>query len=197
MWIETIPYEEVGDDLRAIYDWQAMALGKPTEMTLVGSSYPRLAATRLDRYAASERCPSNLTKHQRNLISLVTSSLNSVTYCMSQATIRLRKAGFDNNQIVALANNPDVLDLPPADHELIRYTTRLTRSPDSVTQEDIERLRSHGFTDLDILDANSQCAHVNYVNRVSRGLGITHAVDHDSPAYSAIPEDRSTEAPND
>jgi uncharacterized peroxidase-related enzyme len=111
--------------------------------------------------------------------------------------IRLRKAWFDNNQIVALANNPDVLDLPPADHELIRYTTRLTRSPDSVTQEDIERLRSHGFTDLDILDANSQCAHVNYVNRVSRGLGITHAVDHDSPAYSAIPEDRSTEAPND
>ncbi len=197
MWIETIPYEDADDELRAVYDRQARALGKPTEMTLVGSLYPRLVAARLDLYVASERCPSNLTKHQRNLISFVTSSLNNVTYCMSQATIKLRETGFDNDQIVALASDPDSLELSPADRELVRYTTKLTRSPGSVTEDDIKRLRSHGFSDLDILDANSQCAHLNYVNRVSRGLGITHAVDPDFPAYSAIPEDCSAETTDD
>ncbi len=194
MWIKTIPYEEADDELRAVYDRQARALGKPTETTMVGSLYPRLAATRLDLYAVSERCPSNLTKHQRNLISFVTSALNDVTYCSSQATIKLRETGLDNDQIITLANDPDSLDLSPADRELVRYTTKLTRAPGSVVEEDIERLRSQGFTDLDILDANSQCAHLNYVNRVSRGLGITHAVDPDFPAYLAIPEERPADA---
>lgn len=197
MWIKAVPYEEADDELRAVYDRQARALGKPTETTMAGSLYPRLAAVRLDLYAASERCPSNLTKHQRNLISFVTSALNNVTYCSSQATIKLRETGFDNSQITALANNPDGLGLSPADRELVRYTTILTRTPGSVTEDDIERLRSQGFTDLDIVDANSQCAHLNYVNRVTRGLGITHAVDPDFPAYDAIPEERSAEDQGD
>ncbi len=197
MWIKTIPYEEADDELRAVYDRQVKALGEPTETTLVGSLYPRLAATRLDLYAASERCPSNLTAHQRNLISFVTSSLNNVTYCASQVTIKLRETGFENDQIVALADNPDSLDISPADRELVRYTTKLTRSPGSVTEADIEALRSHGFSDLDILDANSQCSHLNYINRVTIGLGITHAVDPEFPAYSAIPEDRPTVTPSD
>lgn len=197
MWIETVPYEEAGDELRAVYDRQAKALGKPTETTMAGSLYPPLAAVRLDLYAASERCPSNLTKHQRNLISFVTSSLNHVTYCASQATIKLRETGFDNDEITLLADNPDSLDMSPADRELVRYATKLTKSPGSVTEEDIDALRSQGFGDLDIIDANSQCAHLNYTNRVTRGLGITHAVDPDFPAYSAIPEDRPAEAPGD
>jgi len=193
MWIKTIPYEDADDELKAVYDRQARALGKPTKTTLLGSLYPRLAATRLDLYAASERCPSNLTPHQRNLISFVTSSLNSVDYCASQATIKLRETGFNNDQIIVLASHPDELDMSPADRELVRYTTKLTRSPGSVTEDDIERLRAQGFTDLDILDANSQCAHLNYINRVTRGLGITEPVDPEFPAYSAIPEERSPE----
>jgi hypothetical protein len=33
-------------------------------------------------------------------------------------------------------------------------------------------LRQAGFDDLDILDANNQCAHLNYTNRVANGLGL-------------------------
>jgi uncharacterized peroxidase-related enzyme len=197
MWIKTIPYEDADDELRAVYDRQARALGEPTKTTLLGSLYPRLAATRLDLYAASEQCPSNLTPHQRNLISFVTSSLNSVDYCASQATIKLRETGFDNGQIITLANHPDELNMPPADRELVRYATKLTRAPGSITEDDIERLRAQGFTDLDILDANSQCAHLNYINRVTRGLGITDPVDPEFPAYAAIPEAGLPEVQND
>jgi uncharacterized peroxidase-related enzyme len=189
MWISTVPYAEAEGELRATYDRQVSALGEPTEMTLVGSLYPRLVATRLDLYAVSERCPSRLTPHQRNLISFVTSALNGTVYCMSQVTIKLRETGFSNDQIALLANDPSRVDMPPADHELVRYTTKLTKDPNSVTEADIERLRSRGFDDLDILDANSQCAHLNYINRVVCGLGIKNVVDPDFPAYAVIPED--------
>ena len=194
MWISTVPYAESEGELKASYDRQTSALGEPTQMTLVGSLYPPLVATRLDLYAVTERCPSKLTPHQRNLISFVTSALNGTVYCMSQVSIKLRETGFSNDQIAALVADPTAVDMPPADAELVRYTVKLTSDPASVTEADIERLRSYGFDDLDILDANSQCAHLNYINRVVCGLGIKDVVDPDFPAYAAIPEDASAGA---
>ena len=41
-----------------------------------------------------------------------------------------------------------------------------------MTEADINALRAQGFDDLDILDANNQCAHLNYTNRVANGLGL-------------------------
>ena len=189
MWISTVPYPEAKGELKAAYDRQAAALGEPTDMTLVGSLYPALVATRLDLYAVTERCPSKLTPHQRNLISFVTSALNETAYCMSQVSVKLRETGFSNDQIAALIDDPTAVDMPPADAELVRYTVKLTKNPNSVTEADIEQLRSYGFDDLDILDANSQCAHLNYVNRVVCGLGIKDVVDPDFPAYAAIPQE--------
>jgi uncharacterized peroxidase-related enzyme len=190
MWIETVPYGEAAGELKEAYDRQARALGEPTEMTLAGSLHPPLVAARLDLYAATERCPSKITPHQRNLISYVTSALNNTPYCMSQVTIKLRQTGLDDKRIVALGTDPEAfaLDLPPADAALVRYTVKLTKRPGEMTEADIAALRAVGFDDLDIVDANAQCAHLNYVNRVSNGLGIHTIVDPDFPAYSAIPE---------
>jgi len=190
MWISTIPYEEAEGELREQYERQARALGSPTEMTMAGSLHPAVVAARLDLYAATERCPSRLTPHQRNLISFVTSAINSTVHCMSQVTVKLRETGLDDSDIAALAADPDAfeeLDLDAADAAVVRYAVKLTREPGAVGSADIDDLRKAGFDDLDILDANAQCAHLNYVNRVAMGLGIHSVVDPDFPAYDAIP----------
>lgn len=189
MWIETVPYGEATGELKVAYERQARALGEPTEMTLAGSLHPPLVAARLDLYAATERCPSAISAHQRNLISYVTSALNRTPYCMSQVTIKLRMTGLDDDDIVALGTDPMsfAAGLAPADAELVRYTVKLTKDPGGITAADLDALRAVGFSDLDIVDANAQCAHLNYVNRVANGLGIHTVVDPDFPAYSAIP----------
>jgi len=192
MWISTVPYEDATGELKASYDRQASALGEPTEMTMVGSLYPRIVAARLELYAATERCPSKLTPQQRALVAFVTSALNDTVHCMSQISIKLRETGLDNNQITRLVRDPLEVELAPADAELVRYTAKLTTAPGSVTEADIGRLRAVGFEDLDILDINSQCAHLNYVNRVVNGLGIRHSVDPDFPAFDAVPDDAPT-----
>jgi uncharacterized peroxidase-related enzyme len=188
MWIASIPFDQSDGDLRSHYERQARALGEPTEMTMAGSLHPPLVGARLDLYAATERCPSRLTPGQRNLISFVTSALNGTIHCMSQVTIKLRETGFSNEQIRALAADPLGVELPAAEAALVAYAVKLTRDPAAVTEADIEALRAEGFDDLDILDANAQCAHLNYVNRVAMGLGIHSVVDPDFPAYSAIPD---------
>src|SRR5437868_204569 len=142
VWIRTVPYSEATGELAAAYERQARALGEPTEMTLAGSLHPPLVSARLDLYAATEKCPSRLTPHQRNLISYVTSALNATPYCMSQVTIKLRQTGFTDEEIVALGTDPLAVAerLPPADAALVRHTVKLTKEPGGITADDIDAL---------------------------------------------------------
>jgi uncharacterized peroxidase-related enzyme len=188
MWISFVPAEAAEGPLRESYDRQAKALGEPTEVTLAGSLHPPLVAARLDLYAATERCPSSLTAHQRNLISFVTSALNNTPHCMSQVTIKLRETGMRDDEIATLAADPAAVELPAADRAVVDYAAKLTTDPGSMTRADVDALRAAGFDDLAILDINAQCAHLNYVNRVANGLGIHTIVDPDFPAYAAIPD---------
>jgi uncharacterized peroxidase-related enzyme len=192
MWISFVPYDEADGPLRDSYDRQAKALGEPTELTLAGSLHPDLVEARLDLYAATERCPSSLTPHQRNLISFVTSALNGTPYCMSQVSIKLRQTGLSSAEIAALAADHSSVELPAADRAVVDYAAKLTKEPSTMTEADVDALRKVGFDDLAILDVNAQCAHLNYVNRVANGLGIHTIVDPDFPAYAAIPDSAVT-----
>ena len=104
---------------------------------MAGSLHPALVAARLDLYAATEKCPSRLTPHQRNLVSFVTSAINGTVHCMSQVTIKLRQTGLDDEAIAKLAADPDCFEslaLEPADAAVVRYAVKLTRSPGSITR---------------------------------------------------------------
>jgi uncharacterized peroxidase-related enzyme len=192
MWISFVPADQADGPLRDSYERQSKVLGEPTELTLAGSLYPPLVEARLDLYAATERCPSSLSAHQRNLISFVTSAINGTPYCMSQVTIKLGETGLSAADIEALAVDHTTVELPPADRAVVDYAAKLTSAPATVTRDDVDALRAAGFDDLAILDINAQCAHLNYVNRVANGLGIHTIVDPDFPAYAAIPDSTVT-----
>jgi uncharacterized peroxidase-related enzyme len=63
-------------------------------------------------------------------------------------------------------------DLPTRLSALCSYALKLTRAPSTMSREDLERLRAHGLTDRDIVDANQVVAYFNYVNRIADGLGV-------------------------
>jgi uncharacterized peroxidase-related enzyme len=197
MWISFVPAEDAQGSLRTSYDRQAKALGEPTELTMAGFLHPPLVEARLDLYAATERCPSTLTPHQRNLISFVTSAINGTPYCMSQVTIKLRETGLTDEEIATLATDPTAVELSGPDRAVVDYAVKLTRDPGAMAEADVDALRRAGFDDLAILDANAQCAHLNYVNRVANGLGIHTIVDPDFPAYAAIPHNASGALPDE
>jgi len=166
-WIETIPPEQASGRLAEAYGWQAHKLGRPTEFTQLGSLDAEVVYARLVLYRASENVPSRLTAGQRTLISYLTSVLNATPHCASLARPQLHDA-----QVVDALDRRDYASLPPSDAALARYVEKLTLRPGEMCQDDISALRAHGFGDLDILDANNQCAHLNYTNRVANGLGL-------------------------
>jgi uncharacterized peroxidase-related enzyme len=175
-WIRTVDPEDARGRLAEAYAWQASKLGRPTEFTQLGSLDAEVVHARLILYRASENVPSRLTPTQRLLISYLTSILNATPHCASLARTQLCSISGAAALLDAL-DRREYAVLSAADAALAHYVEKLTLRPGEIVVDDIEALRAVGFDDLDILDANNQCAHLNYTNRVANGLGLlTEAV---------------------
>jgi uncharacterized peroxidase-related enzyme len=181
-WIRTIDPDDAEGRLADAYGWQSKKLGRPTEFTQLGSLDPEVVHARLLLYRASENVPSALTPEQRTLIGHLTSVLNATPHCASLSRPRLPAAMVD------ALERQDYAALAPADAALARYTHKLTLAPGTVTQADVDALRAAGFGDLEILDANNQCAHLNYTNRVANGLGLLHEAVTDERTLDRVPQ---------
>ncbi len=186
-WIRTIDPAAATGRLAEAYRWQAAKLGHPTEFTQLGSLDAEIVHARLALYRASENVPSALTARQRFLISYLTSILNATPHCASLARtqIGLLEGG---PELAALLDRGDYDALAPEDAALARYVRTLTLAPGQVTEGDISGLRAAGFEDLEILDANNQCAHLNYTNRVANGLGLLHEAAPGERSLDRIPQ---------
>jgi len=62
--------------------------------------------------------------------------------------------------------------LAPPLRALRDFAVQLTLSPAEIGLADVERLRSHGFSDAAIHDAIQVASYFNYVNRVADGVGV-------------------------
>ncbi|MEI2608777.1 MAG: hypothetical protein V9G20_09120 [Candidatus Promineifilaceae bacterium] len=62
--------------------------------------------------------------------------------------------------------------LAPAHMALCIYADKLTRTPATVTEADVDNLRQHGFSDRAIHDATQIISYFNYINRIADGLDV-------------------------
>lgn len=53
------------------------------------------------------------------------------------------------------------------------YAEKLTLSPGTMAQADVEALKAEGIDDGQVLEANQIIGYFNYVNRCLNGLGVT------------------------
>src|SRR3979411_1838836 len=141
-WIRTIPRSASTGTLKEAYDWQAKRLGEPTEYTQLGSPYPHLGVQRLQTYKSGGACQSGLSPSERQLAALVTSALNETPHCASGLVLKLESLGVERrflDQIVADARTARSGDARL--DAVIDYAVKLTLSPRSVTESEIEDLR--------------------------------------------------------
>ena len=63
-------------------------------------------------------------------------------------------------------------ELTPTELASCEYAEKLTRTPQAMTEGDVERLRDVGLDDASIHDLIQVTAYFNYINRVADALGV-------------------------
>jgi uncharacterized peroxidase-related enzyme len=85
----------------------------------------------------------------------------------------LRTESNDDPLVESIKQDYTQLDLPPAERAMLDYAVKLTVAPSTVSEADINLLRSHGFDDRDILDIIYVICLYNFNDRMADATGIT------------------------
>ena len=111
--------------------------------------------------------PGNLTKAEREMIVVATSSLNQCQYCVVAhgAILRIR----EKNPLVAdqVAVNYRKADITERQKAMLDFAVKVSQSAYEVNDSDFQTLHEHGFTDEDAWDIAGIAAFFGLSNRMA------------------------------
>lgn len=182
-WIDTIPYARAKGRLKTVYD-RIKGPGNHIDNILLAHS---LRPHTLDGHMALYR---NVLHHPHNelpkwlleSVGVYVSLVNGCDYCVSHHYEGLRKLLNDDERSARMraaleAGQPDTV-YDERDAALLAYAAMLAKEPSRVSSSAIERLRSAGATDGEILEVNQVAGYFCYANRVVLGLGINKETEN-------------------
>ena len=114
----------------------------------------------------------NLTKAEREMIVVATSSYNQCQYCVVAhgAILRIRaKDPLIADQIVA---NYRKADITVKQRVMLDFALKVAKEANAVGEADFELLRSHGFNDDDIWDITAITGLFGFSNRMANVMSL-------------------------
>jgi uncharacterized peroxidase-related enzyme len=180
-FIETIPEDDAEG---ATADWYA------ADRERVGylPNYTKVFGRRPAAYAAWKQLGGAIggamDKRRYELATLAAAKVLRSSYCaLAHGTVLAEQLiGPEATRAVADGDADTVLD--PADAEIVRFATLVTRDAATVTAKDVDRLRAVGLSDEDILDVTLAVAARCFFSTVLEALGV-----QPDPAYQALDPD--------
>lgn len=181
-WITVIDENEAEGELNGVYDEIIGARGKMSNIMRVQSLNAASMRAHIELYVTLMFKRSSLRRPDCELLATVVSSLNGCDYCIMHHAEALQFYWKDRDRVDRLVRDYRTADLSGEQLAMAEYARKLTSKPSSVTEPDINELRSVGFTDRQILDANLIVSYFNFVNRIAEGLGV-EASDEEVAGY--------------
>lgn len=116
--------------------------------------------------------PGPLSKAEREMIVVATSSANQCQYCVIAhgAILRIRA----KNPLIAdqIASNYRKADLSARQKAMLDFAMKVSQQAHSVGEADFEALKPHGFTEDDIWDITAIAAFFGMSNRIANVASI-------------------------
>ena len=171
-WIEIIDEHEATGELATIYNDIAGERGKVSNIMRVHSLLPETMSSHMDLYLDVMFSRSGLSREECEMIATVVSTKNECPYCINHHAVALNAYWRDEERLEAFIEEWRSLDLSDRRTAMLEYASKLTESPGSVAEEDLEPLRNAGLDDENILNLNLVVSYFNFVNRIAQGLGV-------------------------
>lgn len=111
--------------------------------------------------------PSGLSKLEREMIAVVTSSVNHCFYCLTAHGAAVRALSGDPALGELMVMNYRAAELSPRQRAMLDFAAKLAETPDRIVEADRQALRDNGFSDADIWDIAAVAAFFNMSNRMA------------------------------
>jgi len=173
--IETVPPEAATGDLAEAYERVTRAMGVPVAPTVfqLSSLRPELVSALAGLYVALFR-GGELSRAAQEAIATYVSSVNRCPYCVSVHATLMHAEGASGEQVAAVRSG----EVSSAGDEVAPFlplAEKIARHAYKVTDEDVEALRSSGWSDERILEGIWIVVFFSLVNRLADSLGIGEA----------------------
>ena len=177
-WINMIPDEQANEELLEVLNLARTPHGTVDNVMRVHSLRPSTMRGHVALYRAALHDSDNtLPEWLQETISAYVSILNGCAYSLANHWANARHLIDDDQRADAIevalhARKPDTV-FSGGQLAMLQYAEKLTLTPADMEKSDIDALKSTGFDDGQILEANQIIGYFNYVNRSLNGLGVT------------------------
>ncbi len=177
-WIEMISDEEADEELLEVLKLARTPHGTVDNVMRVHSLRPNTMRGHVVLYRAALHDEANtIPMWLQETISSYVSILNDCPYSLANHWTNARHLIGDDERADKIeaalhARRPEEA-FEGAELAFMVYAEKLTLSPGSMQQADVEAMKAEGIDDGQILEANQIIGYFNYVNRCLNGLGVT------------------------
>lgn len=173
-YIKTINYEDSTENLKEVYDNLIETRGKIAEVHKIHSLNPEVLVAHMDLYMAVMFGKSPLKRYQREMLGVIVSKQNRCDYCVNHHIQALLAYWKDEEraEMILEKESREKAGLNESEILLCELAEDLTLNPGNSSKSNIQKLKTAGLTDRQILDAVQVIAYFNFVNRLVLGLGV-------------------------
>ena len=108
----------------------------------------------------------------KQMIAATVSAQNGCRYCAVTHTSALQSMGVPETLIQSCANDTNLSDVPPAQRTILKFALKCARSPNSMTDEDFERLYDNGLSQEEVMEVVMMAVFTNFINGWADASGI-------------------------
>jgi uncharacterized peroxidase-related enzyme len=168
-FIDTVPEDQATGDVAAMYDTDREVFGHLPNLTTGFSLRP-------DVYAAWRQLngaiKANMDLRRYELATVGAARRLRSSYCtLAHGSVLLDKF-LSPEALRALVEDQDAAELDAVDAAVVDLADKVARDATSVTQDDVDRLRSLGLSDTEILDVVLAAAARCFFSKALDGLGV-------------------------
>jgi uncharacterized peroxidase-related enzyme len=176
-WIKTLNYEEADTKLRRVFDKVKDIDGQIDNVLLIHSLRPHSLVGHMTLYKNVLHNSNNtLPEWYLESIGVYVSHLNKCQYCVQHHFEGLKRLLNDEDrsaQFFEAVENEALDTFFNAQYAGgATYARKLTLEAGKIEELDVQKLRTSGFSDGEILELNQVISYFNYVNRTVLGLGV-------------------------
>ena len=171
MFIKTIEPDEATGEIADLYNAEIASMGKVMQATQCWSARPDMILP-VERLLHQLRDNFSLGLVNFRLITFVAAKYVPSSYC-SHVYFKSLTGAIGREQALAVQADYRNAGLSEQQVAMLAYAEQITRDASQIGQADIDRLRTVGFSDLNIADIALAASYRNFMSRYFDAVGAT------------------------